>query len=80
MFRKPFSTYQNWVSDTNMDIMHQNQATMTREEQELKHCVPFTKLNSKCFVCGEEFKTVLKDDDEWYFINCKKVKINSVSI
>lgn len=78
--RKPFSTYLNWISDSNIDVINQNHDTMTREQKELENCVPFTTSDGQCFVCGEEFKTVLKDDDEWYFINCKKIQLNKCGI
>lgn len=78
--RKPFSTYLNWVSDSNIDIINNNQETLTREQQELENCVPFSTSENSCFVCGEEFKTILKADDEWYFINCKKMRINKLIV
>lgn len=80
MTRKPFSSYMNWISDSGMDIITKNDETMTREQQELENCVPFSTNDGNCFICGEEFKTVLKDDDEWYFINCKKAKLNNETI
>eukprot|EP00345_Euplotes_harpa_P013913 CAMPEP_0168339730 /NCGR_PEP_ID=MMETSP0213-20121227/13635_1 /TAXON_ID=151035 /ORGANISM="Euplotes harpa, Strain FSP1.4" /LENGTH=193 /DNA_ID=CAMNT_0008345817 /DNA_START=87 /DNA_END=668 /DNA_ORIENTATION=+ len=78
--RKPYSTYLNWISDSNIDIIHQSHETMTREQQELQNSLPFSSVDSQCVVCREDFKTVLKDDDEWYFINCKKIKVNHVPI
>ena len=79
MSRKPFSTYLNWTSDSNIDVINHH-STLSREEQENENCLPFSTLDNECFVCGEEFKTVLKDDDEWYFTNCKKIEVNSVPI
>ena len=56
MSRKPFSTYLNWVSDSNIDIINESRETMTREEQELENCVAFSTSEGNCFICGEEFK------------------------
>mmetsp|Transcript_8508 Transcript_8508/g.7528 ORF Transcript_8508/g.7528 Transcript_8508/m.7528 type:complete len:224 (+) Transcript_8508:852-1523(+) len=78
--RKSFSTYVNFVSDSSIDIVNKNSEKLTRDQQELENCIPFSTSEGQCFVCGEEFKSVLKDDDEWYFINCKKVRINKLSV
>ena len=78
--RKPFSTYLNWVSDSDFDIINKNSEKLTREQQELENCVPFSSSEGHCFYCGEEFKSILKEDGEWYFINCKKIKINKISV
>lgn len=78
--RKAFSTYQNWVTDSSIDIINKNKEEMTREQQELENCIPFSTSEGQCFICGEEFKSILKDDDEWYFINCKKAKINKLLV
>lgn len=37
MTRKPFSTYLNWVSDSNIDIINQNSERLTREQKELEN-------------------------------------------
>jgi hypothetical protein len=78
--RNPYSTYLNWVSDSNIDIINKNQETLTRDQQELENWIPFSTSDGQCFICGEEFKTVLKDDDEWYFMNCRKVKLNNITV
>lgn len=77
MTRKPFSTYFNWVSDFNIDIINQNHDTMTREEKELENSIPFSTYDCQCFVCGEEFKTEMS---KHLFINCKKIKINNTVV
>jgi len=78
--RKPFSTYLNWISDSNIDVTQQKNEMLTREQQELEHCETFSNCQSNCFICGEEFKTLLKDNDEYYFMNCKKIRINTVTV
>ena len=78
--RKYFSTYMNWISDSSIDIINKNSEEMTREQQELENSIPFSTTDGNCFICDEKFKSILKDDDEWYFINCKKVKINKLNV
>ena len=78
--RKPFSTYLNWTSDSNIDVINQHHSTSLKDQQAHENCLPFSTLDNQCFICGEEFKTVLKDDDEWYFTNCKKIQVNNTPI
>ena len=78
--RKPFSTYFNCTSDSNIDIINHHHSSSAHDQQEHENCLPFSSVDNQCFICGEEFKTVLKDDDEWYFIRCKKIQVNNVPI